>query len=167
MNICGNYHIKALVQSCGISIANALEIQQSCTDPSRLHHSENTRVSRCLVSPTPTCLLKELTTIEHQTPHCWHFVGENYWWPLDYSHTLSVMEKACACRDVGHDLLLISPCCRVMNYTSQPTLMAKDSWWCKIMDLNSPNNAAFNLFDLPSAPLLVEGPGTSIFFIAR
>ena len=116
---------------------------------------------------TPTCLLKELTTIEHQTPHCWHFVGENYWWPLDYPHTLSVMQKACACRDVEHDLLLISPCCRVMNCTSQPTLMAKDSWWCKIMDLNSPSNAAFNLFDLPSAPLLVEGPGTSILFIAR
>ena len=116
---------------------------------------------------SPTCLLKKVNNNRTPNSALMTLYRENHWWPLNYPHALPVMQKARACRDVEHDLLLISSCCRVMNCTAQPTLMAKDSWWCKIIQLNSQHNAAFNLFDLPSAPLLVEGPWTSIIFISR
>ena len=126
MNICGNDHIEGLAQDCSISIANTLEIQPSCTKPSTLLHLEKTSVLRCLVSPYIHLFVKKLlTTIEYETPHYWPFVGENHRLSLDYPHTLSIMQKACACRDVEHDILRIFLCYRVLNYTAWPTLRAK------------------------------------------
>ena len=66
----------------------------------------------------PPLCYKMLTTTEYQTPHYWPSVGENHWSLLDYPFTLSIMQEACACHGVERDILRISPCHRVMNYTA-------------------------------------------------
>ena len=46
-------YIYGLVQDCSISIANALEILQSCTKPSIYNHSHNAYCTKLFIAPMP------------------------------------------------------------------------------------------------------------------
>ena len=41
------HHLDSLAQDCSNSIANALELLQSCTEPSSIHHTYQSKVAGC------------------------------------------------------------------------------------------------------------------------